>query len=120
MLLIKTVILLQKIFCFHDIFYKDCNIILLALSIAIVSKDARYIRVVASESCPRPSLIIDIGIFLLFAMLAQAWRLTYIVSGMDSPNCSPNIFKFRLILCDEYRYCLRSSILLIGLIMGNK
>ena len=43
---------------------------------AKVSKDAKYIRVVASESCPIPSLITDSGTFLLFAMLAHACRAT--------------------------------------------
>ena len=52
--------------------YRDSNIILFALSIAIVSNDARYMRVVASESCPIPSLITEMGTFLLFAILAQA------------------------------------------------
>ena len=52
-------------------FYNDFKIILFALSTAIVSNEARYMRVVVSESCPIPLLIIEIGTFLLLAMLAQ-------------------------------------------------
>ena len=36
------------------------------------SSDFGMMRVVVSESCPIPSLISDRGIFLLWAMLAQA------------------------------------------------
>ena len=43
-------------------------------------------RVVFSESCPIASLITDKEIFLLLAMLAQAWRATYVVKGIDNPN----------------------------------
>ena len=32
-----------------------------------------------------PSLITEMGTFLLRAMLAQEWRATYIVSGCDNP-----------------------------------
>lgn len=39
-------------------------------------------RVVFSESCPIASLITDKEIFLLLAMLAQAWRATYVVKGI--------------------------------------
>lgn len=60
-----------EIFLFPDYFYKSLNIISFALSITELSNDARYIWVVLSESCPIPSLIIEIGIFLLFAILAH-------------------------------------------------
>ena len=50
-------------------------------------------RVVFSESCPILSLITEIGMFLLLAMLAQAWRATYMVKGDDSPNDFPITFK---------------------------
>ena len=50
--------------------YKSPNIILFALSTTDVSKEARYICVVASESCPIPSLITDNGTFFALAALA--------------------------------------------------
>ena len=53
----------------------------MALSIVDVSKEARYIRVVLSESCPIASLIIESGMFLLLAILAQLCRATYVVNG---------------------------------------
>lgn len=56
--------------------YIDLSIILFALSTTDVSNEARYIRVVFSESCPIASLMVEMGIFLLFAMLAQPWRAT--------------------------------------------
>ena len=43
--------------------YSNPNIILFALSTTDVSKEARYICVVASESCPIPSLITGQRIF---------------------------------------------------------
>ena len=52
--------------------HRDFKIILFALSMATVSNDARYMRVVAAESCPIPSLITESGTFLLLAMLALA------------------------------------------------
>lgn len=51
--------------------YKSPNIILFALSTTDVSKEARYICVVASESCPIPSLITDNGTFFALAALAH-------------------------------------------------
>ena len=62
--------------------YKSPNIILFALSTTDVSKEARYICVVASESCPIPSLITDNGTFFALAALAHEWRATYMVSGL--------------------------------------
>lgn len=51
-------------------------------------------RVVFSESCPIASLITDKEIFLLLAMLAQAWRATYVVKGIDNPNRIPSFSVF--------------------------
>ncbi len=48
----------------------------LALSTADVSSDARYILVVASLSCPIPSLITPTGTPLALAADAQLWRAT--------------------------------------------
>ena len=62
------------------------------MSTADVSIVARYMRVVASESCPIASLITDIGIFLLLAILAQLWRATYVVKGLCKPSSFPIIF----------------------------
>ena len=45
-----------------------------ALSTDEVSNDVRYIFVVVSESCPMASLIVEIEIFLLLAILAHEWR----------------------------------------------
>lgn len=51
--------------------YSNPKIILFALSTTDVSNEARYICVVASESCPIPSLITDRGTFFAFAALAH-------------------------------------------------
>ena len=51
-------------------------------------------RVVFSESCPIASLITDKATFLLLAILAQAWRATYVVKGIDNPNRIPSFFSF--------------------------
>ena len=51
--------------------YSNPNIILFALSTTDVSKEARYICVVASESCPMPSLMTDKGTFFALAALAH-------------------------------------------------
>ena len=48
----------------------------LARSTTEVSRLARYIWVVASESCPMPSLITERGIPLALAAEAQLWRAT--------------------------------------------
>ena len=74
-------------------FHNNFSIFLLALSITCVSKEARYICVVLSESCPIPSLITDIGIPSSLAMLAHEWRATYIVKGKVKPNSLPIAFK---------------------------
>ena len=44
---------------------------LFALSTTDVSSEARYICVVASESCPIPSLITDKGTFFALAALVH-------------------------------------------------
>lgn len=54
--------------------YRFLSINLFALSITELSNEAKYICVVLSESCPIPSLMTEIGIFLLFATLAHEWR----------------------------------------------
>ena len=51
--------------------YNNPRIILFALSTTDVSSEARYICVVASESCPIPSLMTDNGTFFALAALAQ-------------------------------------------------
>ena len=51
--------------------YNNPKIILFALSTTDVSKEARYICVVASESCPIPSLMTDKGTFFALAALAH-------------------------------------------------
>ena len=58
------------------IFYNDFNISLFALSTIEVSNEAKYMRVVFSESCPIASLIVAMDMFLLLAMLAHVWRAT--------------------------------------------
>lgn len=64
-------------FSFLFIFYNRFKTMELALSTDEVSKEVRYILVVVSESCPKASLIVEIGMFLLLAMLAQACRALY-------------------------------------------
>ena len=65
---------------FANPLWGDCNlqnnqrssrIFLFALSTTDASSEARYMRVVLSESCPIPSLIVEIGIFFALAMLAH-------------------------------------------------
>ena len=51
--------------------YSNFRIFLFALSITSVSREARYIWVVFSESCPKPSLITERGMPSSLAMLAQ-------------------------------------------------
>ena len=51
--------------------YNNPRIILFALSTTDVSNEARYICVVASESCPIPSLMTDRGTFFALATLAH-------------------------------------------------
>lgn len=76
-------------------------------------------RVVVSESCPIASLIVETGMFLLLAMLAHAWRATYVVSGMPSPSCSPSFFSLALTRCAAFLYCLRASFS-ISRIIGSR
>ncbi len=57
-------------YLYHSIF----RILLFALSISDVSREARYIRVVPSESCPMPPLMTGRGIPALPAMLAHECR----------------------------------------------
>lgn len=59
------------------LYNKSLNICVFALSTTELSNDAKYICVVISESCPIPSLITEMGIFLLLAMLAHEWRALY-------------------------------------------
>ncbi len=82
---------------------------LLALSIISVLSEARYISVVFSESCPIPSLMTESGMFLLLATVAQEWRATYMVSGMESCNMLPINFNFLLTRCSALLYCFLSS-----------
>ena len=77
----------------------DFRIRLFALSTSAVSSEARYMRVVFSESCPIASLMVASGMFLLLAMEAQPWRAIYVVSGMASPSRLPIFFRFRFTLC---------------------
>lgn len=77
-------------------------------------------RVVASDSWPIPSLITDIGTFLLLAMLAQECRLTYMVRGEVSPILFPIVLRLLFMLCDEYMYCFLSSVMLFGFIIGKR
>jgi hypothetical protein len=56
---------------FLSFVYNNPKIILFALSTTDISKDARYICVVVSESCPIPSLITDNGTFFALAALAH-------------------------------------------------
>lgn len=64
-------------------------------------------RVVSSESCPMPSLMTDMGIFLLLAMLAHEWRLTYMVSGVVIPHSRAISFRYLLIRNIVLLYWLR-------------
>lgn len=82
---------------------------LLALSIISVLSEARYISVVFSESCPIPSLMTESGMFLLLATVAQEWRATYMVSGMESCNMLPINYNFFLTRCSALLYCFLSS-----------
>lgn len=73
-----------------------------ALSTTEVSRDARYICVVASESCPMPSLITLRGMPLAFAAEAQECLATYIVSGMSTPIIAA-------IIILSIKICIRSN-----------
>lgn len=57
--------------------YIDLKICLFALSTADVSSEARYMRVVFSDSCPKASLMVARGMFLHRAMLAQPCLALY-------------------------------------------
>ena len=76
--------------------YKSLSIIALALSMTVVSSDARYICVVVSESCPMPSHMTEMGTFLCLAALAHEWRATYMVRGMSRPTIRPMSLSLRL------------------------
>ena len=54
-----------------EIFHSLPKIFLFALSTAEVSRVARYMRVVRSDSCPSPSLIVEMETFLDLAILAH-------------------------------------------------
>ena len=90
----------------------------LASSTAVVSSEARYICVVASESCPMPSLITDRGTWRWRAALAQEWRATYIVSGRGRRSSSLSCFSRWFTTCRALVYCRRSSPSL--LMMGSR
>ena len=92
-------------------FHNNFSIFLLALSITCVSKEARYICVVLSESCPIPSLITDIGIPSSLAILAHEWRATYIVKGKVKPNSLPIAFRL-------WFYKRQSIVILLSSIAG--
>lgn len=49
------------------------------------------------------------GTFFDLAMLAQAWRVTYVVSGIGSFTISAMIFKALFTRRKAALYCLRSS-----------
>ena len=66
-------------------------------------------RVVSSESCPMPSLMTAIGMFLLLAALAQLCRAQYIVSGTANPATRATSFKALFTLKMALRYCRRTS-----------
>lgn len=100
--------------------YNELNIRVLALSMATLSSDVRYMRVVFSESCPIPSLITDSGIFLRWATLAHEWRATYIVSGISISSISATRLRLALTLWAAYIYCLRADLLLDVLIIGSR
>lgn len=76
-------------------------------------------RVVLSESCPIPSLIIDTGILFFFAMLAHEWRATYIVMLFWSPTICEILLSFLLVYDRAFKYCLLYSMLLL-IIIGNR
>jgi hypothetical protein len=88
--------------------YKSFRISKFALSITEPSNDARYMRVVSSESCPMPSLMTEIGMFLLLAMLAQECLLTYMVSGAAMPHSRAISFRYLLMRNSVLLYWLRS------------
>ena len=73
-------------------FYSNPKIILFTLSTSEFSNEARYICVVASESCPMPSLMTDSGTFFALAALAHEWRATYMVKGRWSLSMSDSFF----------------------------
>lgn len=57
--------------------YMRLMILALALSIAALSMDFRYICVVFMELCPSASLITLTGMSMSLAMLAHEWRELY-------------------------------------------
>ena len=67
-------------------------------------------RVVLSESWPIASLMVDMGMLRLLAMLAQQWRATYVVSGMGLPAILPMMRRWRFVKWMEFRYCRRSPL----------
>ena len=92
------------------------NIKSFALSIIELSKEARYICVVFSESCPMPALMTERGMFWLLAILAHEWRLTYIVSLVCKPIDTDISLSLLLTRRSAFLYCNRSfrSFLMIG------
>lgn len=65
---------IREEFVFFALFYNEDKIIEFALSTMELSREARYMRVVLSESCPIASLITPTGIPIFLAADAQLWR----------------------------------------------
>ena len=76
-------------------------------------------RVVSSESCPIPSLMTDMGIFLLLAMLAHECLLTYMVSGVVISHSRAIPFRYLLTRNIVLLYWLR-KLLEGSLRMGSR
>lgn len=74
---------------------------------------------VVSESCPIPSLMMEMGMFLLFAILAQEWRATYMERGYGLCTSEDRFFSFLLTSVCALRYCFRASVVEDNM-MGNK
>lgn len=73
------------------------------------SIEARYICVVVIESCPRASEMTLTGTFFDLAMVAQAWRLTYVVSVTGSLIIPAMVLRDLFTRRNAVSYCLRSS-----------
>ena len=108
----------QSILLNNFLLYNSPKIFLFALSTTDVSNEARYICVVASESCPMPSLMTDRGTLLALAALAHEWRATYMVNGCRSPSITERFFRRLFTRCRALSYCLRS--LPLSLMIGSR
>ena len=104
-----------NIFCLTS-YLNFLNIKSFALSIVELSKEARYICVVFSESCPMPALMTERGMFWLLAILAHECLLTYIVSLVCKPIDTDISLSLLLTRRSVFLYCNRSfrSVLMIG------